>query len=457
MVWKTASLISALILWVFVINTQNPLQPYDMRNRTISLRGVDLLEEKGYVIKNETALREQKVRVVVKGPRLQIEKIRSNPELIEIKVDITKYVNNISANMDMVAPVIPIDVNVPLGLTIVEQFPKNLEVIFEREKTITKTIKYVINGGSSQEYETLTPKIVPDKIEIWGAESYMDEIAEVRIDIDVENFSEDTLTYDIPIKIYDGDGEELIELKKSHSNATVTLPIGKKKVVPLEMQFVGQLPEDFIQMGVSVYPKNITIIGKPTLVDSITSIKLSKVSLDNIISTSKIKANFILPPGISYLDNIDPSGTITIQIKEQTLYDYSLDLSKAKTTIMNKKESLKYEILDDEIKVKVKSIAENLLSTNSKDIEIELNIKDYSPGEYEIPVIVKFPPDILVMKAPVIRVRITEDKIEEEIEEEVQGEGPGEVQDEPPVELEADVNLETEAEAEPELELPVEE
>lgn len=426
--WKTASLISALILWLFVINTQNPPQSYDMKNRIISLRGTDVLEKKGYVIKNETALREQKVRVVLKGPRLQIEKIRSNPELIEIKVDITRYVNNISTTMDMVAPVVPIDVNVPLGLTIVEQSPKNLEVIFEREKTITKTIEYVINGGSNKEYETLTPKIVPETIEVWGAESYMDEIDIVRVDIDVENFSEDVLTYQIPIKIYDADGEELKELKKSQSSAEVTLPIGKKKTVPLEMQFIGELPEGFIQTSVGVYPKNITIIGKPTLIDSITSIKLDKVSLDDIIETSKITTKFILPPGISYLDRIENSATITIQIKEQSIYDYRLYLSKAKINIINKQDNFDYELIDNEMTVKVKSIAENLLNISSSDILVTIDMEGYGQGEYEIPITLDFPPDILVVEEPVLNIKITEEVIESELD----------------LELEADLEIDSE-------------
>lgn len=427
--WKTASLVSALILWLFVINTQNPPQSYDMRNRTISLSGTDLLEDKGYVMKNETELREQKVRVVVKGPRLQIEKIRNNPELIEIKVDITKYVNNISANMDMVAPIIPIEVNAPLGLTIVEQSPKNLEVIFEREKTVNKTIEYIIHGGSNTEYETLTPKIVPESIEVWGAESYMDEIHTVRVEIDIDNFSEDVLTYDVPIKIYNAEGEELEELKKSHNNAEVTLPIGKKKIVPLEMQFVGELPEGFIQTGVSVNPKSITIIGKPTLIDKITSIKLAQVSLDNIIETSSIDTKFILPAGISYLDRIENSATISIQVKEQSIYDYSLDLSKAKLNMNNKREGFEYEVIDSEIKVRVKSIAENLLGTNSRDVTVNLDLASYSQGEYEIPINVGFPPDILVMEEPRIRVRIR--KIE-----------PEELEPDPDPELEPDLNPE---------------
>lgn len=419
-VWKIASLISALILWVFVINTDNPLEPYDLRNQSVSIKGMDLLEEKGYVIKNETELREEKVRVIVKGPRLQIEKIKSNPSLVDIRVDITKYVNNISTDMDMVVPMVPVDISVPLGLTIVEQSPQNLEVIFEREKSVTKAIKYVINGGANTEYETLTPKIVPEQIEIWGAESYTDEVAEVRIDINVDDFSEDVLTYDLPIKIYNAEGEELTELKKSHEKAQVTLPIGKKKIVPLEMQFVGELPDGFTQIGVSVHPKTITIIGKPTLVDKITSIKLNEVSLENIIESSKINAKFKLPKGITYLDQIEDSATITIQVKEQSLYNYNLDLSKPKASIANKKQNLDYEIVSNEVKVKVKSVAENLLNMNARDIEFEIDVQGYAPGEYEVPIILKFPEDILLVEQPTISIRITENMEDPDPEPEIE-------------------------------------
>ena len=413
--WKTASLISALVLWVFVINTKNPIEPYDMKNRAIVLKGTNLLEDRGFVIKNETALREQKVRVVVRGPRFQIEKVKANPDLVEIKIDVTKYVNNISTSMDMVAPVIPIDVSVPLGLTVVEQSPKVVEVIFEREKTVTKTIEYAITGDLNKDYQTLTPKIVPDKIDIWGAESYMDEIVTVQVDINVENFSEDVLTYQTPIKIYDAEGNEITQLKQSHQYAEVTLPIGKKKVVPLEMQFTGQLPEGFVQINSVVYPQSITIIGKPELVDSINSIKLANISLDNIIQTSKINTKFILPAGIGYLDQIENNAVVTIQVKEQSVYDYNLDLSKSVPSITNQGEDFEYEIISSEITVKVKSIAEDLLKIHPRDVVVGINMQGYGEGEHEIPLDLQFPPNIVIVEQPVVSVRITP-KIEEEPE-----------------------------------------
>lgn len=410
--WKTASLIFALFLWVFVINTQNPQQPYDMRNKSIVLKGTDLLTERGYVIKNETELREQKVRVVVKGPRLQIEKIISNPELVEARVDITRYVNNIASGMDMVAPIVPVDITVPLGLNIVEQSPKTVEVIFEREKTVTKPVEYIIHGGSNTEYQTLTPKIVPEEIEIWGAESYMDDITTVSVDINVENFSEDILSYEIPIKIYNSEGEEITELKQSHKYAEVTLPIGKKKTVPLEMQFVGELPEGFVQTNAVVSPQSITIIGKPELVDSINSIKLEKISLDNIIQTSKINTRFILPQGIGYLDQIDNNAVVTIQVKEQSLYEYNLDLSKSQPYLINTSEGFVYEIMDQDVIVKVKAIAEELLKINPADVQVMLDVKGYEEGEYEISLDLHFPPNILIEEQPKVRVRVTA-KVEE--------------------------------------------
>lgn len=391
------------------------MQPYDLRNKAIVLKGTHLLEDKGYVIQNETALRDQKVRVVVKGPRLQIEKIKANPELIEIRVDITKYVNNIATSMDMVAPIIPIDVSVPPGLTIVEQSPEAVEVIFEREKMVTKTVKYAITGGSNKEYQTLTPKIVPEKIDIWGAESYMNEIAMVRVDINVENFSEDVLTYQTPIKIYDSEGNEITELKQSHQHAEVTLPIGKKKTVPLEMQFTGELPEGFVQMNSVVYPQEVTIIGKPGVVDKINSIKLEKISLDNIIQTSKINTKFILPNGIGYLDQIENNAVVTIQVKEQSVYDYNLDLTKSPLEITNKQEGFEYEVVSNEVTVKVKSIAEDLLQIHPRDITVKINMKDHGAGEHQVPLDLQFPPNILVVEEPSISVRITPNIIEEEV------------------------------------------
>ncbi len=403
----------------------------------MTLKGLNELDGKGFVIQNEAELTDQKVRVLLKGPRLQIEKIKANPDLVEIKLDITKYVNNISANMDMVAHTVPVEISVPIGLTIVEQSPQALEVIFEREKTITKKISHFITGGSNEEYQTLTPKIVPGEIEIWGAESLTEAIAEVRVDIDVENFSEDVLTYKTPIKIYDADGEEITGLRQSHQHADVTLPIGKKKTVPLEMQFTGQLPEGFVQVNAAVYPQNITIIGKPALVDKIKAIKLETISLDNIIQTSKINTKFILPSGISYLDPVENSAVVTIQVKEQSVYDYNIDLLRSKPILSNRAEDLEYELISTEVNIKVKSIAEDLLKINHGDVIVGIDFNGYEPGEHEIPLTVKLPPNIILLEQPVVTVKVTAKTIEEPAgpeDEETGEEGEEPVQDDTTIE-----------------------
>ena len=84
----------------------------------------------------------------------------------------------------------------------------------------------------------------------------------------------------------------------------------------------------------------------------------------------------------------------------------------------NRREGFEYQVIDSEIKVRVKSIAENLLSTNSRDVTVNIDLANYSQGEYHIPISVGFPPDILVVEEPKIKVRISKIEPEEPIPEE---------------------------------------
>ncbi|ONI38226.1 hypothetical protein AN639_08125 [Candidatus Epulonipiscium fishelsonii] len=52
LIWKLFSLIVAGLLWLFVINTQNPILPKKINNFPITIKGISQIEEKGYVILN---------------------------------------------------------------------------------------------------------------------------------------------------------------------------------------------------------------------------------------------------------------------------------------------------------------------------------------------------------------------------------------------------------------------
>ena len=404
--WKITSLILATILWLFVINIQNPMQPQEIRNIPVTIKGITQLAEKGFVLKNQEEIRNQKISVRVKGPRLQTDKLLANNRLISITLDLTKYMSDLSA--DSVQNIASYDVLIDVqGVNVINLHPEIRDIVLEREKTITKEVYYKFVGNTNSQYTALTPTIKPSTVEIGGAKSDIEYIDKAIVEIDVSNFSEDQLIRNVPIKVLDGDGKEIKGLTKNPQFVEVKLPIGKKKVVPLEAAFKGTLPKGYVHTNTIVTPNQITIVGKAATVDAVKKIRLKEIPLDDIIQTSVVKTEMILPEGVQYIDNIDNEINVTVEIKKENSYSYSLPVSQLHMDVTGMKEGLGYEVLTDTIELVLSATAEELLALKPQDIKAKIDLTNLGEGEYTIPIEMIVPSQFIIVNKPInINVRL---------------------------------------------------
>lgn len=404
--WKIFSFALATMLWLFVINTQNPLQPREIRDIPVNIRGLSELEARGFVIQNEEELRNTKVKVSVRGPRLEIDRIQANKSLIDVTLDLTPYIDTLSDEVETTERIAAFDAKPKLSGVIVESMkPKTTYIIFEKEKTVTKRITPNIIGEGTNQY--LAPIIKPSTIEISGPKSKIDSIHEVSVDINVNQFSEDVLSFNEEIKVLDKEGNVVTGIKKSPQFAQVTLPIGTKKRVPLEPQFKGTLPSGYIQTNTLISPKEITIVGKPELVNNIHSIKLEPIALDNMIQTDAIKVNYILPDEIECIDDIEDKILVTVEIQKESTYEYHLPTKNLNIQTVGFSSEYEYEILQDSLPIILAGTAEKLLVFDPKTIIPVINLSGLGVGEYSIPVQIAIPEPLKIINKPLtLKLRI---------------------------------------------------
>lgn len=404
--WKIFSLALATMLWLFVINTQNPLQPREIRDIPVNIRGLSELEARGFVIQNEEELRNTTVRVAVRGPRLEIDRIQANKSLIDVTLDLTPYIDTLSDEVESTERIAAFDAKTKLsGVSVESMKPKTTYIVFEKEKTVTKRIVPNIIGEGVNQY--LAPIVKPSTIEISGPKSKIDSIQDVFVDINVDQFSEDALSFNEEIKVLDKEGNEVTGIKKSPQFAQVTLPIGTKKRVPLEAQFKGTLPSGYIQTNTLISPKEITIVGKPELVNNIHSIKLEPIPLDNMIQTDAIKVNYMLPDEIECIDDIEDKILVTVEIQKESTYEYRLPTKDLNIQTIGLPKNYKYEILQDTLQIILGGTAEKLLVFDPKALVPVINLSGLAPGEYSIPVQIAIPEPLKILNKPLtLKLRI---------------------------------------------------
>nr|WP_302595813.1 CdaR family protein [uncultured Cellulosilyticum sp.] len=386
--WKILSLALAMILWLFVINTQNPTQPQTIKNVPVTIKGLDALEAQGYVLKNEDEIKNQAFAVTIRGPRLEIDKVYNN-NLITATLNLNQYLGDL--NQDSIQCLANYTIDIMLdghSITVTDKKPQFTSIVLEREASVTRNVEYQIVDGSTNGYELLgDPVLSPTTIEIKGAKSAINDIASVVVNIDGSTFSDEKLVQRLPVTIYDDEGNEITGLVTSPQNIEVRLLIGKLKNVPLKVSVTGSAQEGYVYVGNKCEPQIVTIVGKAEIVDNINEISLEPIDISEITQTTVIPAKLELPDGVTTSNAKEVN--VTIEIDKENTYIYNIPVSMLNVEVTGLSSSLSYEILTSEIQVGISATAEEILSYNAAQIAAELkttlDLSGYSEGDYTLP------------------------------------------------------------------------
>lgn len=403
--WKIAALVVATLLWIFVINTQNPIQPQEISGVPVQILGYDELSERGYELINRDEIIGQNFKVVVSAPRLEIDKLVRNPSLIKVTLNLENYFENLTDYSISEEAVYNVKVNLDGSSVIVkDRRPQVTKVRIDKIASKEQKVEYVISDDLLNKYTLLgdgKPIISPNKVTITGAKSDIDKVSEAKVYIKAEDFSEDQLVSYVPIKLYDIDGNEIEGLKLSEESAEVKLPIGSEKTVPININYSGKLAEDYVLTKVEASAHEVTIVGKSELVDSISRIELEPIELDELdeADSKLLKVKMILPEGIMTLDGDEVS--VSVQVRKCTPLTYPILISELDLEVTGIGEGLTYEILTHSINVEVSGLSDDLIVTDKSDIKATLDLTGYSEGEYSLPLKISTPENIKVKNNPI--------------------------------------------------------
>lgn len=409
--WKIVSVILAFLLWMFVINTQNPTQPQEISGVQISIAGLDKLEEAGYELANRKEILEQNYKVVVNGPRLETDKLVRNPQLIVARLDLSNYLNDL--NQDSISEIASYDVSINQdisGVSVKEKHAQVTKVIIEKKASKEQRISYEIDESITKQYTLIgdkKPIINPEKITISGVKTDIDRVSEAKVFIRAEDFSEDQLVSNLPIVLLDADGNRIEGLEMSEHNAEVKLPIGSEKTVPLVAKFTGHVGDGYELVNTIISPSEVTIVGKSDVLEKIREITLQPIDLSSVTKTDLIEVEMLLPEGVITLGASKVS--VSLEVEEEKTLSYPIQTSELNLTVEGVGDNLSYEILTPSINVVLSALPNKLLSYLTSDIKATLDLSGYGVGEYTLPLVITPPNGARVINNPInINVRVTE-------------------------------------------------
>ena len=402
---KIAAVFFAVILWLIVVNVDDPVDSETFRNITVKVTNEEIVTNTGkiYQIVDDT----QTVSVTVSAPRSVLSKISEDDIVavadmreMELKtlVPIKAYVSGYEDKCEAVAN------------------PQNIQVKIEDQTKNTFPLTVETTGTLRGGYELGELKTNPETVTIRGAESLVGNVAKAAAKVDVSGLSRDQeLTGELVL--YDAEGnvidQTLLANNLGEQGVIVSVQVLGTKSVSLNFTISGTPAEGCVYTGLSSEPEKIEICGTGEVLKQINSIDISapELSVEGASERKEVVLDIMkyLPENVKLVDEKANNVIVTLLVEQEGVKVIEFPVESIGVNNLSKKLKISYGDVE-EIQMRFRGAQEAL---NVLDIQnaVSIDLKNYyTAGTYEIPVSVSIPNTVEWGQQPVIKIVLTEKK-----------------------------------------------
>lgn len=406
---KIIAFIFAALLWLIVVNLDNPVVNRTFREVSVTIVNDDIITSAGDVYQ---VVGEQTVSVVVYATRDISQEL--DAEDIVATADITE--------MDTTTGLVPIKISIPDyngKYESAEAVPRNLTI--KREKSGKKVLSLSVKADNepADGYILGEMTVEPEQITLSGAESVLEQIARAEARVDVKGMTSRQKRA-AELRLYDADGNALnltqIENDLGEEGIIVSVEILKLKSVPITLTVSGTPADGYKFTGGTSTPETLQVCGKSEDLEGFDKIEISGNILDisgaadTVEKTIDISA--YLPDGVKLAEENSGNIKITLKVEKEGTRSIDFLVTSLKINHLNENLQVNYET-GAEFVIRV-SGAEERLNTLDISNAVSVELGEYTePGTYDIPVKVDLPEGITLEGEVTVTLTLVEKTTEE--------------------------------------------
>ncbi len=393
----------AVILWVFVMDSNNSKADDPVTGIPVAIRNEALLENSGLT------LVEQKVStidVTLTGYRSDLLNIKK--EDIKAYIDVSgrkEGLNQISVIIE------PLE-----GVEIKDYTPKEIACNIEALVTKTLDVEVAYKGNQANGYYVDDNTVNPASVIIKGPRSIVNSAARAVANVNL-NGDSDTIVKSVPVTIYSDTGHQL-PLDINPSIVEVTIPVLPTKYIEINPDIQGEPLEGYKRIGYTVEPERIKIAAYKSVIDSINEARTEPIDITgtfypvtrsvNIINdnnyiivegTSKptvkvqiekiIKKDFVysvsdinyvnIPEGLEVVNEDETDENlivVTVEGVSSIINQFSKDDLKLKVDLTDGKKGINNVVISSETNVEMESIVINPETVDIKLDKVKAEVED---------------------------------------------------------------------------------
>lgn len=399
---KIMSVAVAVVLWLIVVNIDNPIG-----TNYYTINDVELIN-KEYVESSDTigkmCMPEQNqdsIKIAITASK----KIRDKIKVTDISA-VADLQQAVSLDTNPVMVPITVTCSVPgVSSNDIKVTPQNLSVNLD-EKETQEFVVNVSRGDTKpgKDYEVGSLTANPEKVRITGPKTLVNKIDKVNATIELDGNTQD-FTQDVNLTIIDKNQEALSDSEmnslriENNAKVVVTARLWKiRQGVGISASYVGT-PADGYEVGsVKTVPDTISVAGSIEGLESLAennnvitipadSIDISGESKD---VEKKISLNNLLPDNVKLTSDSSEDVWVTVNILPVGSKEF--DIPTKNIEVKNKPDDLQVTFETAQIELRIKSDTKNMDDLDAKkDIKLSIDLDGKKEGNYEVPVKVVLP------------------------------------------------------------------
>lgn len=407
---KVLSLAVAILVWLFVVNANNPIG-----TRTFVISDVQLLNEAYIDADGKMCMRDDEqvsVRVTIKAQRKILDKISVSD--IRAVADLQQAV---SLNTDpvMVPITVSCDKILQENITVT---PQNLSLHLEDKDTQ----EFVVNVTTDKTkpdrgYEVGSLTSNPEKIKITGPMSLINKIDKVTASINVDGATED-VTQEKDVKIIDKNGEEFTASDMSYLNVSkvyVTARLWEVQTnVRIQAACTGTPAEGYEVESISTTPNVISVAGSEEALYALKEQNntiwipgdVADISGRKTDFEEKVNISDYLPEGIKL--TTDSSEDVFVRVNILPEGSSLCEVPTKNIIVENIPDGMQVTFETAKIEVRVKKTDADLADLTENEITAMIDLDEAEEGSMDVPVIFKVPKGYEVVDEVMTTVEVSE-------------------------------------------------
>ncbi len=399
MTLKMASLAGAIIIWLIIMNINDPVVTRIIYDVPVNVVNTSYIESMGLSYKISDGY--DTVAVTVRGNRSLVESLTSSR--FNVTADLTQI---ISLETDPV--MVPLTVYCPsISSENLTASPRNINI--DIEEMVSK--EFVINATASgttpaNGFEVGEMTVEPETVTIRGPGTLIDKIERVNAIVDVTGIRTDKDMEPV-IRITDKNGEQITDTQMSYLSMNVTeeemtvhvTVYAVRSGVSLKVETSGEPASGYTVGNIAVTPSTLSVVGSRAVLDMLeqngNTITITADSglvdvTDKVSDVSvKIDIRQILPEGLSLASQISTTAVVSVQILPANSRSVTVETRNIDISGLNDGRSCVFE--SSSLEIKIQGSPEILDGLSASDLRASVDLSGLMIGRQKVPVSVDLP------------------------------------------------------------------